>query len=161
MKMSLLTIHRVPRNPTSDHRTIVITDKWRHKSFTIHYYKTKITIDASYLHLANYYEPYCDFFMVGSLIRKDSPASRQGDRHKLRIALERVDQMLDVGSGYSYHKSKENELFFARELSKKQVLLEKLYEFMASIIPSKLNKKQKEIIHKHELYYLTNKKEKA
>lgn len=155
--MSLLTIYRVPRNPESDHRTIMITDRWRHKSFIIHYYKTKITIDASYMHLANHYEPYCDFFMVGSSILKDSPASRQGDRDKLRIALERVDQMLDVGSGYGYHKSKENEIFYARELSKKQVLLEKLYEFMASIIPSKLNKKQKEIIHKHELYYLTNK----
>lgn len=112
--MSLLTIHRVPRNPTSDHRTIVITDKWRHKSFTIHYYKTKITIDASYLHLANHYEPYCDFFMVGSSILKETSVLRKSDRDKLRIALERVDQMLDVGSGYSYHKSKEVDRLFER-----------------------------------------------
>lgn len=107
--MSLLTIHRVPRNSTSDHRTIVITDNWRHKSFTIHYYKTKITIDASYMHLANHYEPYFDFFMVGSSILRESSVSRKSDSEKLRIALERVDQMLDVGSGYSYHKSKEKE----------------------------------------------------
>jgi hypothetical protein len=158
--MSLLKIHRVPRNPDSDHRTIMITDNWRHKSFTIHYYKTKITIDASYMHLANHYEPYCDFFMVGSSIIRDSSASRQGDRDKLRIALERVDHMLDVGSGYTYHESRVNELFYFKQLNKKEIILEKLYEFMASIVPSKLSKKQREIIDKHNLYYLTNKKEK-
>ena len=37
VKMSLLTIYRVPRNPESDHRTIMITDRWRRKSFIIHY----------------------------------------------------------------------------------------------------------------------------
>lgn len=158
--MSLLKIHRVPRNPDLDHRTIMITDRWRHKSFIIHYYKTKITIDASYFHLANHYEPYCDFFMVGSSILKDSPASRQSDRDKLRIALERVDQMLDVGSGYTYHESRINELLCVKQLNKKEIILEKLYEFMASIVPSKLSKKQREIIDKHNLYYLTNKKEK-
>ncbi|MDY0389061.1 MAG: hypothetical protein RBT65_18460 [Methanolobus sp.] len=158
--MSLLTIHRVPRSPTSDHRTIMITDRWRRKSFIIHYYKTKITIDASYLHLASRYEPYCDFFMVGSSILRESSVSRKSDRDKLRIALERVDQMLDVGSGYSHHESNINELLCVKELNKKQIILEKLYEFMASIIPSKLSKTQKEIMHKHGLYYLTNKKEK-
>jgi hypothetical protein len=156
--MSLLKIHRVPRNPDSDHRTIMITDRWRHKSFTIHYYKTKITIDASYFHLANHYEPYCEFFMVGSSILKESSALK--DRHKLRIALERVDHMLDVGSGYTYHKSRVNELFYFKQLNKKEIILEKLYEFMASIVPSKLSEKQREIIDKHNLYYLTNKKEK-
>ncbi len=105
--MSLLTIHRVPRNPNSDHRTIIIKDEWMHKSFIIHYYKTKTTIDASYFHIANHYRPYCEFFMVGSSILKESSALK--DRHKLRYALERVDQMLDVGAGYSYHKSKETE----------------------------------------------------
>lgn len=105
--MSLLTIHRVPRNPNSDHRTIIIKDEWMHKSFIIHYYKTKTTIDASYFHIANHYRPYCEFFMVGSSVLKESSALK--DRHKLRDALERVDQMLDVGAGYGCHKSKETE----------------------------------------------------
>ena len=127
----LVTIKLIRKQPNSDHRTIMIDWPYTGKQFTIFYYEKRITISGIYSKSKSHYNPIADFFHVSTILE------RSVSRDWFRIALERIENMLDVGSGYSAHESNLEARFNYARAERLQIKLEKLEEQISRIKPRK------------------------